>query len=148
MSSFHPVHRSLSAWARLAVLLSFLAVLWAQARPVTMLGQDLQAARPHAASALPARALGCHPADSHGAARSVDAIAGNAHGMHSGSAPLHHVHGHCDLCASLGWVFPPLAVCAIPSFAGVRVAAADVPARTSAAIPGLPFGRGPPFTLN
>ena len=51
---------------------------------------------------------------------------------------------HCDLCASLGWALPPLAIAAIPCVAGQQVAAADFPADVVAANPGLPFSRGPP----
>ena len=131
----------MSAWARLAVLLSFAALLWAQAGPGLRLGQQLQAT--HIAAAMPAMAMGVHEAGGHGAATPVGAGT-----FHPADAPLHHAGSHCDLCASLGWVFPPLAVCAIPCFAGEQVADADFPAHTSAAVPGLPFGRGPPSTLN
>ncbi len=51
---------------------------------------------------------------------------------------------HCELCGVLGLALLPPAVSAIPSFAGSQLAAADFPAAASAAIPGLPFSRGPP----
>ena len=52
---------------------------------------------------------------------------------------------HCDLCGAPGWLLPPLAVCAIPCFAGQQVADADFPADVAVRPPGLPFSRGPPL---
>ena len=73
-------------------------------------------------------------------------VSGSGSDAGSGDAP--QAGAHCNLCASLGWVFPPLAVRAIPCFAGEQVASANFPADTCAAIPGLQFSRGPPSALN
>ena len=51
---------------------------------------------------------------------------------------------HCDLCGSVGLALPALQVAAIPCFPGTQVATVDFPADASAAVPGLPFSRGPP----
>ena len=50
----------------------------------------------------------------------------------------------CDLCGSLALVLPALPEAAVACFAGNEVVAANFPTATSAAIPGLPFSRGPP----
>lgn len=113
-------------WARLAALLGFLAVLSALVAPVSMLAEELRTGQ-----------LGgvCHVSphpDGDGA-------------IGSGDAP--QAGAHCDLCGALGWALPPLAVAAIPCFAGHRVAAANFPAAAAVTIPGLPFSRGPPALL-
>ena len=110
-------------WARLAAWLSFLAVLSALWAPVSMLAQDVRTGQL-------------------GGICSVNTDLASASDAGSGDAPQAGMH--CDLCASLGWVPPPLAVAAIPCFPGQQVAAVDFPANLTAAIPGLPFSRGPP----
>ncbi len=54
---------------------------------------------------------------------------------------------HCDLCASPCLALPVLALLVIPSYPGNDVATVYLPADVAAFIPGLPFSRGPPFTL-
>lgn len=77
---------------------------------------------------------------------SVNAASGSSADADPGDAP--QAGAHCDLCGALGWALPPLAVTAIPCFAGQQVAAADFPAATAVTIAGLPFSRGPPALLN
>ncbi len=119
-----PSSRSpISVWARLAAFLSFLAVLSALLAPISMLAEEVRTGQ-----------LGgiCHfnaGADSHSDAG-------------SGEAP--QAGAHCDLCGLLGWALPPLAVAAIPCFAGQQVAVVDFPADIATAVTGLPFSRGPP----
>ena len=76
---------------------------------------------------------------------SLRADSGNVADAGSGAAP--HGGTHCDLCGAPGWLLPPLAVCAIPCFAGHQVAEADFPADAAVKPPGLPFSRGPPTLL-
>ena len=52
---------------------------------------------------------------------------------------------HCDVCGSLAWALPSLAVVTIPSFPDSRVSAAPLPADVAASSLGLPFSRGPPY---
>lgn len=113
----------LPVWERLAAWLAFLAVLAALWAPVSMLAQDVQTGKLGGICSV-------NTASSHagGDASDDDASTGL----------------RCDLCGSLGLVLPPLAVAAAPCFSGTVVAVADVPATTGAAVPGLPFGRGPP----
>jgi hypothetical protein len=110
-------------WARLAAWLSFLAVLSALWAPVSMLAQDVRTGQL-------------------GGICSVNTDLASASDVGSGDAP--QAGAHCDLCRSLGWVLPLLAVAAIPSFPGQQVAAVDFPANLATAITGLPFSRGPP----
>lgn len=55
---------------------------------------------------------------------------------------------HCDVCGSLAWALPLLAVVTIPSFPGSQVAAVFLPADVAASSVSLPFSRGPPVLLN
>lgn len=73
---------------------------------------------------------------------SLRADSGNVADAGSGVAP--HAGTHCDLCGASGWLPQPLAVCAIPCFAGQQVADAGFPADVTVKPPGLPFSRGPP----
>ncbi|MEP6966063.1 MAG: hypothetical protein ABI845_11290, partial [Polaromonas sp.] len=70
--------------------------------------------------------------------------AGSDKDSNFGSDGAPQAASHCDMCGALGWALPPLAVVAIPCFAGQQVACVDVPADVAIAIPGLPFSRGPP----
>ena len=55
---------------------------------------------------------------------------------------------HCDLCSSLTLAPPPLPAVAMPALpTGDQLACLDRPTVLSAAIPGLPPGRGPPAYL-
>ncbi|HEY3047752.1 MAG TPA: DUF2946 family protein [Polaromonas sp.] len=110
-------------WARLAAFLSFLAVLSALLAPVSMLAEEVRTGQL-------------------GGICSVNTSLANSSDSSPDDAP--HAGSHCDLCGALGLALLPLAVSAIPCFAGNQVASADFPADASAAIPGLPFSRGPP----
>ncbi|MEO6321256.1 MAG: DUF2946 family protein [Polaromonas sp.] len=116
----------LSVWAHLAAFLSFLAVLSALLAPVSMLAEEVRTGQL-------------------GGICSLNAVSGSSADSDSGDAP--QAGAHCDLCTSLGWALPPLAVAAIPCFAGQQVAAVDFPADVATAVPGLPFSRGPPALL-
>jgi hypothetical protein len=121
----HPTPRQpLPVWERLATWLAFLAVLSALWAPVSMLAQDVQTGKLGGICSI-------NTASSNA---SGDAADGDA-----GSTGL-----RCDLCASPGLALPPLPVATAPCFSGDYVAVADVPASAGAAVPGLPFSRGPP----
>lgn len=111
-------------WARVAALLSFLAVLSALWAPVSMLAQDVRSGQ-----------LG-------GICSLNNAASGSSADAGTGDAP--QAGSHCDLCGALGWALPPLAIGVIPSFAGQQVAALHFPANPATAVTGLPFSRGPP----
>lgn len=117
----------LSFWTRLAACLSFVAVLSALLAPVSMLAQDVQTGKLGGVCAV-----------------NVAAAATQADG---GNGDASQANVHCDLCGVAGLVLPPLPAAAIPCFAGDQVAALDLPANAGAAIPGLPFSRGPPASL-
>ncbi|NMM10910.1 MAG: hypothetical protein HHJ16_11645 [Polaromonas sp.] len=122
--SYRPDSRSpLPAWARLAAWLSFSAVLFALLAPASMLAQDVRSGK---LSGL------C----------SVTLTGGSSSDTGSGDAPP--AGSHCDLCGSPSLVPPPLLISSIPCFAGYQVACIDFPADLDAAVPGLPFSRGPP----
>jgi hypothetical protein len=123
----HPSPRlTLSTWERLATWLSFLAVAAALWAPVSMLAQDVRTGKLGGICSVntfdAASVDGSTPADGDAAQSGM----------------------RCDLCGSLALVLPALPEAAVPCFAGNQVATADFPAATSAAIPGLPFSRGPP----
>jgi hypothetical protein len=121
----HPASRlTLPVWERLAAWLAFLAVLSALWAPVSMLAQDVKTGKLGGICSV-------NTASSHAGGDAADDDAGST-GL------------RCDLCGSLGLVLPPLPVAASPCFAGTAVAVADVPAAAGAAVPGLPFSRGPP----
>jgi len=115
----------LSVWTRLAACLSFLALLSALWAPVSMLAEEVRTGQ--LGNFCSASALSAHNPDSPGDA------------LHSGS--------NCELCGTIGLIPPSLAVCAVPFFAGHRVAVADFPADLATTISGLPFSRGPPSVL-
>ena len=111
-------------WARLATWLSFLAVAAALWAPVSMLAQDVRTGKL-------------------GGLCSVNAASSNA-GSDSTDGEAASAGPRCDLCGSTGLVLPPLPVADVSCFTGTDVALADIPATISAAVPGLPFSRGPP----
>jgi hypothetical protein len=121
----HPTPRkTLPVWERLATWLAFLAVLSALWAPVSMLAQDVQTGKL-------------------GGICSVNTVSSSASGdAADGDAASTGLR--CDLCVSPGLVLPPLPVATAPCFSGDLVAVADVPASAGAAVPGLPFSRGPP----
>ena len=110
-------------WARLAAFLSFLAVLSALLAPVSMLAEEVRTGKL-------------------GGTCSVNTALADHSGSDTGDALA--AGSHCDLCGSMGLAPPPLPVFAIPCFPGNQVASVDFPADAGAAIPGLPFSRGPP----
>ena len=120
----HPASRlTLPVWERLAAWLAFLAVLSALWAPVSMLAQDVKTGKLGGICSV-------NTASSDAGSDSADGDAST--GI------------RCDLCGSLALVVPALPEAAVPCFAGTAVAVADVPANAGAAIPGLPFSRGPP----
>lgn len=123
----HPASRlTLPVWERLAAWLAFLAVLSALWAPVSMLAQDVRTGKL-------------------GGICSVNTFdAASADSNASGGADTAESGMRCDLCGSIALVLPVLPEAASPCFTGSEVVAASFPAATSAAIPGLPFSRGPP----
>ncbi|WP_143093170.1 DUF2946 family protein [Polaromonas sp. OV174] len=113
----------LSVWARLAAFLSFLAVLSALLAPASLLAEEVRTGK-----------LG-------GLCSANMASTSQADG---GAGELPPAGSHCDWCASMGLLPPPLSLAVIPSYLDQQVAALDVPANLAASIPGLPFSRGPP----
>ncbi len=113
-------------WTRLATWLSFLAVAAALWAPVSMLAQDVRTGK----------LGGVCTVNTFGAASADGTAPADGDAAQSGM--------RCDLCGSLALVLPVLPAVAVPCFAGNEVVAADFPAASSAAIPGLPFSRGPP----
>ncbi|WP_431097572.1 DUF2946 family protein [Polaromonas aquatica] len=123
----HPAPRlTLPIWERLAVWLAFLAVLSALWAPVSMLAQDVRTGK--LGGICSANTLGADSADS--------TASGGADAAESGM--------RCDLCGSIALVLPTLPEAASPCFTGNEVVTAGFPAATGAAVPGLPFSRGPP----
>lgn len=112
-----------SLWARLAAFLGFLAVLSALAAPVSMLAQDVRAGQLSGICGITA------------------VHAGNG-GPSSGDAP--QAGAHCEMCGALGWALPPMAMAAIPSFAGHHVLVQNFVSAHAATVIGLPFSRAPP----
>jgi hypothetical protein len=113
-------------WARLATWLSFLAVAAALWAPVSMLAQDVRTGKLGGICSV----------------NTFDAASTDSNAPADGDAAQSGMR--CDLCGSLALVLPVLPEPAVPCFAGNEVVAADFPAAASAAIPGLPFSRGPP----
>ena len=113
----------LAVWARLAAFLSFLSVFSALLAPVSMLAKEVRSGQLGGICSVKAASSGNPDSD-------------------SGDAP--QSGSRCGLCGTLGWALPPLALSAIPCFAGQQVAAADFPADVTTAATGLPFSRGPP----
>jgi hypothetical protein len=113
-------------WARLATWLSFLAVAAALWAPVSMLAQDVRTGKLGGICSV----------------NTFDAASAASSGNTDGDAAQSGMR--CDLCGSLALVLPALPEAAVACFAGNEVVAAGVPAASSAAIPGLPFSRGPP----
>ncbi len=118
-----PTPLTLPVWERLAAWLAFLAVLSALWAPVSMLAQDVKTGKLGGICSV-------NTASSDTGSDSADGDAST--GI------------RCDLCGSLALVLPALPEAAVPCFAGNEVVAAGFPAATSAAVPGLPFSRGPP----
>lgn len=115
-----------SLWARIAALLSFLAVMSALVAPVSMLAEEVRTGK-----------LG-------GICTVNMASQGSPDGADAGDSSGSKVASHCELCGSPSLALPPLPVASIPCDPGTMVAEVSAPAHRAESIPGLPFGRGPP----
>jgi hypothetical protein len=125
-----PIRSPLSLWSRLAVLLSFVAVLSALLAPAAMLAQEVQGGRFGGICSLKSSG--------------TDTAAGSTLGApDDGSSDADG--SHCDLCGSMAKMLPLLALPVIPSLPESGVAATRLPAHTVPSITGLPFSRGPPL---
>lgn len=109
---------TLPLWRRVAVFLSFLAVLSALVAPASTLAEEVRTGK------LGGLCL----------VNTATNTAGDAESAVS----------HCDMCGSLALVLPSSTGQAIPSQPGQQVAGNDLPFYLAAAISGLPFIRGPP----
>ena len=116
-------------WTRFAALLSFLAVLLALVSPISMLAEDVRTGKLGGVCSLSTLAVSTPDAGT------------------PGDAGTPATGSHCDLCGSLAWALPLLAVVTIPSFPGSQVPAVRLPADVAASSLGLPFSRGPPALL-
>ena len=127
--TYFPRKFSRPLWDRLAVWLSFLAVLSALGAPVSALTLDMRSGK-----------LGgvCSVDSGKGAAFSA------ASSLAQGDAQEDADHGHCTWCGSpgLGWLpagLPADALAPVPP-----MAAAPAPGARAMQVAGLPFSRGPP----
>lgn len=116
-------------WARLAVWLSFLAVLSALGAPVSALTLDVRSGK-----------LGgvCNVDSSKGAAFSA------AFSPAQGDAQDDADHGHCTWCGSSGLAWLPAGLPAGSLALLPPMAAAPAPSARAMQVAGLPFSRGPP----
>ena len=121
---FNPPSSSpvLPLWKRIAVFLSFLAVVSALVAPAAMLAEEVRTGK-----------LGGVCLVNTAANTAVD-----------GSGDVTPTGSHCDLCGSLALVLPPFTAQTILSQPGQQVAGIDLPFDLAAAISGLPPSRGPP----
>ena len=122
--------QQLPFWERIAAFLSFLAVVSALITPATMLAEEVRTGK-----------LGglCSVSTS----VSTPLTGQNSSGTGSGDAL--QTGSHCDLCGSLTLAPLPLLSTIAPVLCtGEQRAFLDHPIALSAAVPGLPPGRGPP----
>ena len=116
-------------WSRFAAFLSFLAVLSSLLAPVSMLAEEVRTGK-----------LG-------GICSVTTSLVSQSAGD-TGSGGASQMAGHCDLCGSLTLMPASLPAVAMPTLpTGDQLARLDRPTVLSAAIPGLPPGRGPPSYL-
>ena len=108
----------LPLWKRIAVALSFLAVVMALIIPAAALAEDVRTGK------LGGLCLVNTAADSGG-----DVAPGGS---------------HCDLCGSLAFALPLLALHNLPSQPSQQLTGIDLPFDLAACISGLPPSRGPP----
>ena len=120
------IHLSPALWTRFAAFLSFLAVMLALVSPISMLAEEVRTGKLGGVCSL----------------TTLTASAADAGTAGDSGAPA--TGSHCDVCGSLAWALPPLAVVTIPSCPGSHVAAAPIPADVAASSLSLPFSRGPP----
>ena len=117
-------------WTRFAAFLGFLAVLLALVSPISMLAEEVRTGKLGGVCSL----------------NTLTASAPDAGTPGDSGTPA--TSSHCDVCGSLAWALPLLAVVTIPSFPGSQVAAVFLPADVAASSVSLPFSRGPPVLLN
>ena len=120
------LHPSPALWTRLAAFLSFLAVLLALVSPISMLAEEVRSGKLGGVCSLNTQTTSAPDAGT------------------SGESGTPATGSHCDVCSSLAFTLPLLAVVTIPSFPGSHVAAATLPVDVAASSICLPFSRGPP----
>jgi hypothetical protein len=123
----HPYLRPLAS--RLALWLSFLAVLSALAAPAAALSMDMRSGK-----------LGgvCNVDTSKGAAFNA------ASSPAQGDAIELSAHDHCAWCGSPGLALLPTGAAACAQAPLRHMAAASAPSARTLQVTGLPFSRGPP----
>lgn len=116
-------------WARLAVWLSFLAVLSALGAPVAALTLDVRTGK-----------LGgvCNVDSGKGAAFSAASTPAQ------GEAQEDTNHGHCAWCGSPGLAWLPAGLTAGSLVPVPPMAVVPAPSARASKVAGLPFSRGPP----
>jgi hypothetical protein len=124
---FHPYLRPLAS--RLAVWLSFLAVLSALGAPAAALSMDMRSGK-----------LGgvCNVQGS------TSAAFNQASSPASGDAQDTAAHGHCQWCGSSGLAWLPTVLQASSPAPVQYLAAVPAPSARALQVTGLPFSRGPP----
>jgi len=124
-------HRNFSRplWARLAVWLSFLAVLSALGAPAAALSMDMRSGK-----------LGgvCNVQGASGAAFNL------AFSPDSGDAQDTPAPDHCQWCGSSGLALLPTVLPASSPAPVQHLAAVPAPSARALQVTGLPFSRGPP----
>jgi hypothetical protein len=125
------VRQRASLWARLAVLLSFFAVFSALVAPASMLAEEVRTGKLGGLCAI-----------------STAVFTAASDGGSSTDSGATHAGSHCELCGSMGMVLPPLPVADVACLPGSPVLAFEARTVFSAAVPGLPFSRGPPAFLS
>jgi hypothetical protein len=122
-----------SLWDRFAAFMSFVAVLSALLAPISMLAEEVRTGK-----------LGGLCSANNSVTTSLTSQ--NAGDVGSGGVSLRG--SHCDLCGSLTLAPPPWPAVAMPALpAGDQLASVYRSIVLSAAVPGLPPGRGPPSQL-
>lgn len=117
---------ALPVWVRVAAFFSFLAILAALAAPLSVLAQEVRSGQLSGICSL-------------NSPENASINAGNGPGN---GAP--HAGAHCELCASPGGAWLPMALVPGLWLAGRPQAVAPFPVVAGAAVAGLPFSRGPP----
>lgn len=115
-----------SLWIRFAAVLSFLAVLLALISPISRLVEAVRTGQLGGVCSL----------------NTLTASAPDAGTSGDSDAPA--TRSHCDVCGSLAFALPLLALLTIPSFHGSQVVSVFLPADVAASSVSLPFSRGPP----
>jgi hypothetical protein len=113
---------TLPLWKRIAVFLSFLAVLSALSAPASVLAEEMLTGKL-------------------GGLCSVN-MATNT--VLDGSVEAAASASHCDACASLAYALPPFASQSLPSQPDLQLAGIELSFDLAALVEGLPPSRGPP----